>query len=214
MPEYQTPEAPLTAEGQRQIRHLLNSRHAQRLQTHLKHAVEKLTDTAGDINEKLTDARVRYEKMRQLRRDADADADGDGDGDGPAEDEDSEGFQLLAERERKVADVTARMEEKMRQVIDSEARYQNLLGSVSRIETEEGVIQDELLGARTRGQRRRRRHRSQSEEDGEDERDEDYEATPERETRERNAQNPPSRRLDDALTEGAGKWNGLSLTEK
>lgn len=215
MPAYQPPEAPLTVESHRQIHKLCESRN-NRLKEHLKSAFEKLTDTACDINERSTDARVRYEKIRRQRREAVANADGNGDGDvSEEEDQNSEEFQQLAEQERKVADVTARLEEKMRQLIDTEARYEILQNSISRIETEEDEVQNAALGARqTRESRRRRRRASHSEDDGEDERDENHEATPEQEMRQRNAQNPPSRRLDDYLTEGTGKWNGLSLTER
>lgn len=210
MPEYEPPEAPLTAETQRQLASLLNSPHLRHLKTHLRHATEKLTDTAGDVNERLIDARVRLEKTRQQRRDVGEDVPED------QEDQDSEEVQQLAERERKVEDVTARMEEKMRQVIDSETRLQRLLEAMTNIEREEGEAQAAALGSRqTRRQRRRQRRDSQDgEEDGDDERDETYEGSPEREARERNAQNPPSRRLDGSLEEGTGKWSELSLTER
>lgn len=210
LPEYEPPEAPLTAESLRKISTLLNSQHIRHLKTHLQNASEKLTDTAGDVNERMVDARVRYERKRQRQRDAAED--------GEDQEPDSEERQQLDEREHKVQDVTGRLEEKMRQMIDSEARLQSLLDSVNKIEREEGEAQVAALGARqTRLQQRRQQRANreeEDEEDGDDERDETYEGTPEREARERNTQNPPSRRLEDSLEEGTGKWNELSLTER
>lgn len=207
MPEYQSSEAPLTAEAHRQLTTLQNSTDLRHLKTHLQHATEKLTDTAGDVNERLLDARLRYEKRRQRQRDAGEDVPGD---------EDSDELAQLAERERKVEEVTGQMEVKMRQMIDSEARLQNLLDTMAKMEREEGEAQTAALRAnQERGHRRRTRQASlDAVVDGDYERDESYEATPERETRERNAQYPPSRRLDTSLGEGVDKWNELSLTER
>lgn len=210
LPAYEPPEAPLTAESHRQLTTLLQSRYLSQLKTHLQHAAEKLTDSAGDVNERLSDARVRYEKTRAAQRNNDGDEQGD-------EDESSEEYRRLAETETKVDDVTGRMEEKIRQIIDCEARVQDLTEAVSNLEREEGEAQAAALGARqTRGQRRRpRRAQGDDEGDGEgDGDDEDYEGTPERETRERNAQNPPSRKLEVTLDGGTDRWNGLSLTER
>lgn len=211
LPEYEPPEAPLTAESHRKIAALLHSRHLRHLQTHLQHATEKLTDTAGDVNERLVDARVRYERTKQRRRDT---------SDGAEEDQESDGeeHRKLDEQEHRVQAVTGRLEEKMRQMIDSEARLQSMLDSVASIEREEAEAQVAALGVRqTRAQQRRQQRANRDEddeEDGDDERDQDYEGTPEREARERNTQNPPSRRLDESLEEGKGKWNELSLTER
>lgn len=211
LPAYEPPEAPLTAESHRQLTTLLQSRYLSQLKTHLQHAAEKLTDSAGDVNERLSDARVRYEKSRAAQRNNDEDEQGD-------EDESSEEYRRLAETETKVDDVTGRMEEKMRQIIDCEARLQGLTDAMSNLEREEGEAQAAALGARqTRGQRRRQRRAQGDDDEGdgeEDGDDEDYEGTPERETRERNAQNPPSRKLEDKLDGGADKWNELSLTER
>lgn len=207
MPEYEPPEAPLTAEALRKISTLLHSQHLRHLRTHLQNASEKLTETAGDVNERFVDARVRYERLRQRRRDA-----GEDEEEGPGS-----GSERLDEQEHNVQAVTGRLEEKMRQMIDSEARLQNLLESMTKIEKEEGEAQVAALGVRqTRAQQRRQQRANRDDEggDGGDERDDTYEGTPEREARERNIQNPPSRRLDESLEEGNSKWNELSLTER
>ena len=209
LPEYQPPEAPLTAESHRQLATLLNSHYSRHLKTHLQHAAEKLTDSAGDVNDKLSDARVRYERAKEKRRGASASEDVDDE-----EDDENEEYQRLAETERKVDGVTGRMEEKMRVIIDSEARFQGLQDAMTTLDREVGEAQQAAFGTRrTRGQRRQR-HGS-DDDDGEDgEQDADYEGTPERNARETNAQNPPSHRLGNALEQGSEKWNGQSLTER
>lgn len=204
LPEYQPPEAPLTAEAHRQLATLQNSAQLRNLKTHLEHTAEKLTVSASDVNDRLFDARLRYEKQRQRQRDA---------GEDVPDDEDNGELQQLAEQERKVEEVTGQMEVKMRQMIDSEARLQDLLETVQNIDREEGEAQSAASRAgQARGQRRRTRQDDEGDDD--DERDEYHETTPEREIRERNARNPPSRRLDTSLGEGVDKWNELSLTER
>lgn len=208
LPEYETPEAPLTAESQRQIAALLASQHLRTLRTHLQHAAEKLTYSGGEVNERLSDARTRYEKLKEARR-----RQGDEDVD---DDEANEEYQRLAEVETLVDAITARMEEKTRLIVDSEIKLQGLTDAMGQIEREEGETVAAALGVRqTRQQRARQRANNDDDADGtEDPTDGDYEDTQEREMRERNAQNPPSRKLVDKLTEGVQKWDELSLTER
>ncbi|KAJ5983983.1 hypothetical protein N7481_006082 [Penicillium waksmanii] len=207
LPPYEAPEAPLTAECQRQLNSLLQSKQLHDVKTHIQNAADRLTDSVGEVNERLCDARNRYETNKERKRSANEEIESD--------DEDEE-LQLLAEKERQVDDVTGRMEVQMRQIIDSENRLSELTESVRSIEREEAEAQTAALGVRqTRGQRRMRRQQRDGDEEGEDDlEDEDYEGTPEREIRERNAQNPPSRRLEDKLVNGAQEWDGLSLTER
>ncbi|CAI7606918.1 unnamed protein product [Penicillium viridicatum] len=208
LPEYETPEAPLTVESQRQIAALLASQHLRTLRTHLQHATEKLTHSGGEVNERLSDARIRYEKLKEARR-----RQGDEDVD---DDESNEEYQRLAEAETRVNAITARMEEKTRLIVDSEIKLQGLTDAMGQIEREEGETVAAALGVRqTRQQRARQRANADEDADGtEDPTDGDYEDEQEREMRERNAQNPPSRKLVDKLTEGVQKWDELSLTER
>ncbi|KAJ5189393.1 Zinc finger RING/FYVE/PHD-type [Penicillium cf. griseofulvum] len=208
LPEYQTPEAPLTAESQRQIAALLASHHLRTLRTHLQHAAEKLTHSGGEVNERLSDARARYEKAKETRRRG---------GDENVDDEESnEEYQRLAEAETRVDAITARMEEKTRLIVDSEIKLQGLTDAIGQIEKEEGENVATALGVRqTRQQRARQRANADDEDDGtEDPTDGDYEDAQEKEMRERNTANPPSRKLVDKLTEGVQKWDELSLTER
>lgn len=205
MPPYEPPEAPLTAESHRQIAALLQSHQLRQLKMHLGKAAEALTLTAGEVNDRLCDARGRFEKNKERRFNEEVEGNADG-----------EEHAQLGETETKVNNVTGRMEEKIRQIIDSEMRLQGLVDTMTTIEREEGEAQAAALGGRrTRGQRRPRRRGGEDEdEEGEGEEDPDFEATPEREARELNAQNPPSRRLDGGLQEGSDKWNELSLFDR
>jgi chromosome segregation ATPase len=177
------------------------------VKTHIQHAAVRLTDSVGEVNERLCDARNRYETNKERKRSANEEIESG---------DENEELQLLAEKERQVDDVTGRMEVQMRQIIDSENRLSELTESVRSIEREEAEAQTAALGVRqTRGQRRMRRQQRDDDEEGEEDlEDEDYEGTPEREIREHNAQNPPSRRLEDKLVNGAQEWGGLSLTER
>ncbi|EKV16321.1 Chromosomal organization and DNA repair protein Mms21, putative [Penicillium digitatum] len=208
LPEYEIPEAPLTAESQRQIAALLASQHLRTLRTHLQHAAEKLTHSGGEVNERLSDARTRYEKMKEARR-----RQGDKNVD---DDEANEEYQRLAEEETRVNAITAKLEEKTRLIVDSEIKLQGLTDAMGEIEREEGETVAAALGVRqTRQRRARQRARGGDDADGtEDPTDGDYEDEQEKEMRERNAQNPPSRKLVDKLTKGVQKWNELSLTER
>ncbi|KAJ5105643.1 hypothetical protein NUU61_002990 [Penicillium alfredii] len=221
MPTYEPPEAPLTAEGHHQLASLLQSQYLRHLKTHLQHATEKLTDSAGEVNERLSDARVRYERSKEARRRNAGEDNQDGENhnnNDDEEDDDNDEYRQLGETELRVNATTARLEESMRRMVDSEVRLQGLTDAIGDLENEEGEAQAAALGQRQTRQQRRRRGRVEDEDDAEaadeDPQDRDYQGTPERETRERNAQNPPSRKLDGRLLEGVEKWDGLSLTER
>ncbi|KAJ5221244.1 uncharacterized protein N7469_010131 [Penicillium citrinum] len=210
LPAYEFPEAPLNRESQQQIISLLESQQLRDIKDHFRKAANHLTDSAGQVNARLCDARSRYQTQKERRRNTGEEGE-------IADDEDEE-IQRLAESERKVDDITGRMEERMRRLIDSESHLIDLTDSLSKIEKDEADAQASLIrGRQTRAQRRIQEAQQQhnQDEDGEDDsQDDDYEGTPEREARERNTQNPPSRRLDESLGTGAQKWDGLSLTER
>lgn len=203
--KYQPPEAPLTIEAQRKLTALLSSSDLRALRTHLQHAADKLTHSGGEVNERLADARGRYEKEKELRRRRGSD---------DLDDKSNEEYKRLAQAENRVEAITAQMEEKTRMIIDSRVRLQGLTDAVGEIEKEEHEAAMAAIGTRqTRGQRSRRRHNEDGDGD-EDPQDDDYEDTQERDNFERNAQNPPSSRLDAKVVEETSKWNDLSLTER
>ncbi|KAJ5776360.1 uncharacterized protein N7511_001371 [Penicillium nucicola] len=213
LPDYVPPEAPLTAESQRHLASLIANTYHRNLITHLKHANEKLTHSGGEVNERLADARGRYEKNKYLRRQRE----GLEDADGGEDDEEDEEYQRLAGEETKVNAITAQMEEKARLMVDSEAKLQTLTDAITELDKQEGEAISAALGSRqTRAGRNRRRANDDNDEDGdgEDEDDADYEDAQERETQEMNSRNPPSRRLENMIAEGAEKWDDMSLTER
>jgi hypothetical protein len=173
------------------------------LRIHLENAADKLTHSGGEVNERLADARGRYEKAKEIRQ---------RNGQEEPDEQDDEDLHALADAETKVEAITARMEEKTRAVVDSNYRLEGLTEAMGNIVKEEGEAITAALGVRqTRAQRLRQR---ENEDGDEDPADGDYEDAQERETRERNRQNPPSGRLVAALADQTGKWNDLSLTER
>ncbi|KAJ5785129.1 uncharacterized protein N7503_010341 [Penicillium pulvis] len=209
LPAYEPPSAPLTAEANRQLTMLLQSEERKILKINLQHAMESLTHNAGEVNERLCDARLRYEKSKEKQRNRNAAA---GEEEGSNMEAANEELERLGEIERQTDEVTGQMEEKFRAMIDAETRLQELTETVERIRREEEEAQLATLGPRrTRGQGRRRRG---DDGDGDDAADSDFEGSPEREARERSAQNPPSRRFEESLRTAAERWEGMSLTER
>lgn len=217
LPPYETPIAPLNPEQQRQIATLLSSRDLRDLKSHIKHAADLLTESAGQIGDRLIDAQVRYEnqkeKANQSRR-------AGSDGEQAVNDADealTEEQERLTGMEQKVDGLRGAMEERMRHLIDTESRIQGIEDAVGQMAREEAQAQTAQLAPRQTRTARRRPRRSDGDEedmDEDDEQDENYESTPVREARELNAQNPPSRRLDDGLDREAEKWDSLSSTQK
>ncbi|KAJ9376118.1 hypothetical protein DTO063F5_8961 [Paecilomyces variotii] len=213
MPEYQPLSAPLNPKGQHALAALLQSQSFRHLKTHLKHASLKLTDTAGEANDRLTEAQQRFQRrQQQRRREAQAAREGQEDaneGDGNQEEDDEES-QELAQKEEKVKEITAQLEEKMREVVDAEVKLEGLtsvLGDLAR----EAEAAEAANAIRTRTRRGGRR-RNPDEMDEDDEEDQDYEASPERELG--GDDKPPSQQLQQKLAENTEKWEGLSLTQR
>ncbi|CAG8417729.1 unnamed protein product [Penicillium salamii] len=204
---YQAPEAPLTLEDQRQFASLLSSNHLRELRTHLQHAIDKLTASGGEVNERLADARGRYEREKENKRRQ---------GEEVEPDEESEEYQRLAEEETKMEAITARLEEKTRSIVDSSARLQGLTDAIGEVEREEADSIQAAMGARQTRSRRSRRmvNEDGEEEEAEDPQEDDYEDAQEKEARECNAQNPPSSRIVAKIAEETEKWSGMSLTER
>ncbi|KAL1882519.1 hypothetical protein Plec18167_002935 [Paecilomyces lecythidis] len=210
MPEYQPLSAPLNPKGQRALAALLQSQSFRHLKGHLRHASEKLTDTAGETNDRLTEAQQRFQRRQQRKREARAAREGQDDADPDQDEGEDEEAQKLAEKEEKVKEITARLEEKMREVVDAEVKLEgltNVLGDLAR----EAEAAETANAIRTRTRRGARR-RNPDEMDDDEEEDEDYEASPERGTGE--SDEPPSKRLHDRLAENTEKWEGLSLRER
>lgn len=227
LPTYEPPTAPLNPAGQRALAALLQSHSLRHLKAHLQHASEKLAETASEANERLTDARVRYERQkerrqqRQQRRGDGEGEDGEAEGDGERDDnDDDDEKQKLARMEERVNEVTGKLEETMRRVVDAEVKLDGLTGVVGELgrEADEANTQQ---GRRTSGggRRRTRRRGGGEDEDEEDGSDEDYEEQEEDEGEDgeggrRRGEKPPSQKLEDKLAEQNAKWEAMSLTQR
>ncbi|KAF7165413.1 hypothetical protein CNMCM5623_009578 [Aspergillus felis] len=221
LPDYEPPIAPLNAAGHNAIIALLNAPSVRQLKTHIQRAEEKLTDSAGEVNERLTDARVRYQKERaRKRRRGNGEtpvAEGDGakeEEDEEDDDDDGEEITRLARLEEQVQSVTEELEARMRQTIDAEVKLEGLkvvLADMAK-EAEEATVAGARAGpAGLRGRRtRQRRGDDEEDQDPEEDGDEDYEATPEPQM----TGIPPSQRLGQKLDEESARWTGQSLTQR
>jgi mRNA (guanine-N7-)-methyltransferase len=187
---------------------LLEKHYFETVKKHIHDAGVNVTISAGEVSDRLRDAQTRYQKAKDKRRNEEGDQEQD-------EGEDEE-YQRLAEQERQVNSIVGRLEEKMRQVVDSEAKTAGLKDALEKLDKEEARLQTDVLGQRQlRSQRRATRRVDDEDEDAEmDEAEVDREPTPVREIRERNAQNPPRQRLQASLAEGQRKWEELSLTQR
>jgi chromosome segregation ATPase len=206
---YQAPEAPLNLDAHRDLQKLREKKYLEKAMEHIHNAGVHITNSAGEVSDRLRDAQNRYQKAKEKRRSEEDGQDQDAEGD-------DEEYQRLAEQERKVNSIMGRLEEKMRGVVDSETRSNELKELLQKLDNEEAQVQHVLVGDRQlRGQRRTTRR--MGDEDGENEEDEEdaeRESTTLRELRERNAENPPSKRLKASLAEGQKKWEELSLTQR
>lgn len=216
LPPYQTPSAPLSTDLQRKLADLVTSGEYNDLQIHLDHAVKTLTNSAGEVNERLTEARVRYERNKERRRKRDATEDSNDDEEEAGDNTEAADQERLGEFERKAEAVTDQLEQRMRAIIDSETRLRGIHDSMLKVSREEEEVPPTaFLPRQTRGHRRRREQDDDEEDSlGEDSQDVDYEDAQERKARERNAKNPPTRRFKDALQKEAEDWNAMSLTAR
>lgn len=182
LPEYEAPTVPINAAGKRAIIALLQSQSLRHIKAHLRHVEEKLTDAAGDMNERLTDARVRAEKAQQRRKDEGGDDD----------EEESE----LLRMEEQVKDLTGRMDEKIREAIDSGTKVEAVVTGLN--DLAEGDEDPEPTGMATR-------RRRQGEDDREEEHEDDSQAEP---------VTPALQKFSERLAENRQAREGLSLTER
>jgi mRNA (guanine-N7-)-methyltransferase len=183
-----------------------------------------LTDCAGEINDRLTDAKARYKRQREKRRasrnqSADGEEAQEGSGD-DVDEEEVEEARRVAKLEEEVKRMTERMEEKMRGVVDADVKVVTLMGVLQQLgrSADEGPQAKRGRGGRMNDRRartRRRRDRDDANDmDGEDEdEDMDYESPPDGNEEDAEAL-PPSKALDTNLAEKTAQWEGLSLTER
>lgn len=234
LPPYEPPVAPLTPACQRALTNLLQSDRLKALHTHVQHAGESVSDAAGEVNEKLTDARVRHERYlgslrkRRERGDGGEDADND-DGDGEADvgeggregsgsvevDEDEAEHQFRT-TETEITILTKTLEEEIRRVVDSEVMLENLKGTLGDLSREAEEAGSRALASRRRARQSRRRRNADPDGNDDDEADEDYDDAEEEEEHGEEDENrdPPSQQLAQKLESSLADWTAQSLTQR
>ncbi|KAI5292502.1 hypothetical protein KEM52_006308 [Ascosphaera acerosa] len=118
LPPLEPQIAPLTERSQRLLLASAESSHLRALQAHFRNALNGLCTSGAIINETLAEAQARSRKRR--RHDSDGQTD-------EAEDE------ALREQAAKTEQLTARLEEQVRQVIDEEFRMQTSLAALRKV---------------------------------------------------------------------------------
>ncbi|KAL4804523.1 zinc-finger of the MIZ type in Nse subunit-domain-containing protein [Aspergillus unguis] len=218
LPDYELPIAPLTDSGRQALLTLLRSQALRQLKTHIQHVEAKLTDSAGEVNERLTEAKVRAKKRRERAAGQDGtearDREGTGEAGGAA-DTDGAGGQWeesakVRDLEESVKAVTGRLDESMRRAIDSGVRVEGLEHVLNGLQGEA----EAAANANTQRQRRKRRRREVEEEEAEDEGEERglYDASPEPEVDREELS--LRRKLEKGVYENQAKWEDLSLTDR
>ncbi|KAL4943654.1 zinc-finger of the MIZ type in Nse subunit-domain-containing protein [Aspergillus oleicola] len=167
LPSYEPPIAPLTEPGRTALQALLRSQSLRHLKTHITHAEKKITDCAGEVNERLADAKMREgrmrarkekEKERQRDRSRSMTEGGDGDGEGDADaDAVDDGDNNESTRLRDLDKI-------MRRTIDSGVRVDGLVDILGKLQEEVEVAAG---SARQQQRLRRRRRRDAEDDDGE-----------------------------------------------
>lgn len=217
IPRYEPQAYPLNAAGHRTLANLLQSHTLRHLKTHLQHASEKLTDSAGEINERLTDARVRYQRLKE-RNDHNNENNETEEGNRDGNDEVEEEGQRLSRTEEKVGSVTQILERGIRGVIDAGVKIEGVTGVVGGLvkEGEEREREMDLeQGQRQRMRRRMGRRRGDDEGEDADESEEGNEEEEEGEEEDNRPKPiPPSKKLDERLAKSYAEWEQLSLTQR
>ncbi|KAL4873006.1 mRNA capping enzyme-domain-containing protein [Aspergillus spectabilis] len=214
LPPYEPPLAPLNETGRTALVALLRSQALRQLKTHIQHVETKLTDSAGEVNERLTDAKVRVQKRKERAASRSMTEAGDGGesrglDDGGEGGEDSEEAAQLRALEASVKRVTGELDVSMRRAIDSRVRVEGLgevLGAL------QGEVDAATCSQRQRQRPQRRTRRSGADGGEEDEEESDYMATPEPETG--GGEVSLRRKLEEKMATDLANWEGMSLTER
>ncbi|EZF31796.1 hypothetical protein H109_07186 [Trichophyton interdigitale MR816] len=221
LPPYEPQIAPLTANAKRKVDTVIKSFHTRHLKIHLSHATGALSDSVGDTNDRLTEAKGRLEKLRRRRREreerrqreAGEEKDnelGDGNDSSAERQREAEKFaqreEKLAQFEQLVKNTTERLEGGMRSLVDTEVQADKMLDLLS------NILAQNSAEVPTKPQARARRaRRNQDEEDSvadDDEQDEETEPPVEVEVI------PASRTIADGLADKKREWESLSLAQR
>lgn len=235
---------PLNAKAGGALLDLIKNNCIKDLRKHLQFAVEKLAESAGEINERVTDGKLRYEKTMKkrayaLKQQQQAKNRGGGEGEDNAEEENDDNNhnnknanqgkeqvedeaekQRLADYEERVKQVTGRLDEKLRDIIDVNARVDGFADVVKEIAKE--VVRDAQIRQTQQAQRQQQQQqqvagrRRRVVDDGEDEDDEDgdgqmNDAAAEDE---QPPPEPPSKKVREHLDKHMRERQQLSMTER
>ena len=213
LPPYQPPIAPLIPNCQQKLTNLAKSSALKHLHTHIQHAAEKLTDSAGDVNERLTEVREKALRSRKRNRAQFEDGQQDGDGNRGEENEENEEDHRLQKTEQEVKAVTAKLEEGIRRIVDAEFLVDGLSGVLTDLskEAEQDAAASTISASTSTARRLRRRlnPHNDSEEEEEDDDDEPSQSQPQPQP-----PTPYTKTLTQKLKTEAANWSNQSLTQR
>nr|KMM65230.1 hypothetical protein CPAG_01581 [Coccidioides posadasii RMSCC 3488] len=212
LPRYQRQSHKLNADAKIALLNLAQSEHFRYLDLHLQHLASALANTTGEINDQLTDAKARYERQKRKRgqKEGSEDVDVDGDGGRSSTLDDAE-EKHFADLELRVNMTTKKMEEKVRELVDTEMKA----GTIKEILEKMGHPQEEGRSGtqRARAPRTRRRRLEDEDEDGDDA-DVDYNPSREEDDEEGDEVVPASELYEIRLKEKEAEWESRSLTQR
>ncbi|EED23073.1 mRNA cap methyltransferase [Talaromyces stipitatus ATCC 10500] len=215
-PEYEPLCTPLNAKAQRSLASLHAATHFRLLKEHIRQAGDKITETAGEANEHATDARYRFEKSSSRRKSAakkkrkrekktkNEDEIEDDEEENEERREEQRKLEIL---EAKVNLITAKLEEKMRRVVDAEYKVSGLQVAIQEIATDA-----ETAGAALNTSRRRARLRQRGAVD--DDEDEDMDGNEDEEEEDVPPAVVPSQMIKERLVGHESQWEQQSLTQR
>ena len=214
LPAYEPPIGPLTPNSQRVLARLLQNEGLKNAQRHVQEASSKVSNAAGDINEKLTEAKQRHErylasqrKRREKMESQDGEGEMDVDGDGGGGDSLGRNIEeeetKFREREAEVKRLTTALEEKIRRIVDSDVMLED-------VKTWLGDAVKEIDEGATRQRGRRQLRRRQNDDDEEEDGDEDWNG----DENEHNPSNEYSQRLAQDIKSRRADWSAQSLTQR
>lgn len=148
-PNYEPPQFALNPEAQRALADLARKHQLKQLDDSFENAQSAITLCAAGINEQLSRRETHFKKLRQRQQ---ASHDGEGEVDLGAAEAELEGIRV------KVENMTKRMEEGMRKMIDGRHAIEHMKGSVASVADAaraEASTQASTLNTRSQGRRRR-----------------------------------------------------------
>ena len=213
IPPYESPLYPLNDAAKQRLTTILQGSSLRNLQTHLEHAEAKINDSGGEVNERLAEAKMRYQRVHERKKNKKNGGEENENGGGDVADEGEESEEdrrKLAETEDRVKAVTAKLDESVRKAIDTEFKIGELKDAVTELITEENNRDD---GGRE--QRPPPRDSTDGGENGDHNNEQEgEEGRVKREHAPNPPVNPPSAKLKEKLDSQIAGWEALSLGER